>query len=426
MIRATHQHRRPRVLLQAFACCPGKGSEAGVGWNRAIETAKYCDTWVIAEESESAPGVREFIEENGEIPGLHFEFVSEKAYEHFMWRLPGLGYLSLNLWNRRAYRAARRLHEEVGFDLVHQTNFCTFREPGYLWKLDVPFVWGPFGGSQNFPWRFLGQAGIWGGIREATRSALNWIQLRTSRRVRRAARKAAAVLVSNSTNQRDLAEVHGVASSVLIDAGISGKHGSMRAGKSGSETLRILWAGLLTNRKALGLLIEALAKLPDDIPYELHVAGAGPCRARWQRLAKRLGVDQHMTWIGHEPLEEHLRRYDWADVFVFSSLRDTTGTVVMEALGAGLPVICLDHQGASDMVTEESGIKIPVTNPCEVIDRLADALCSLRGDSGRLSELSRGALQRARYFHWSRQAEEIAAVYDRVLDDNSPMQEALR
>ena len=65
------------------------------------------------------------------------------------------------------------------------------------------------------------------------------------------------------------------------------------------------------------------------------------------------------------PHEEALRQYAKADVFAFTSLRDTTGGVIAEALAAGLPVICMDHQVAHDVVTEDCGIKIPVTTPEE-------------------------------------------------------------
>src|SRR5208337_189807 len=108
--------------------------------------------------------------------------------------------------------------------------------------------------------------------------------------------------------------------------------------------IRLLWSGVLKHCKALHLLICALARLPDAVPYELRVLGDGSLKRRWQRLAERMGVAQHIAWMGWLPHPEAIAQYAWADAFVFSSLRDTTGTVVVEALGAGLPVICLDHQ----------------------------------------------------------------------------------
>jgi len=69
------------------------------------------------------------------------------------------------------------------FDLVHQVTVSCFREPGHLWRLEAPFIWGPVGGIQNYPWRFLAEAGIIGGLHEAVRSILNVIQLSLSPRV---------------------------------------------------------------------------------------------------------------------------------------------------------------------------------------------------------------------------------------------------
>ena len=96
-----------------------------------------------------------------------------------------------------------------------------------------------------------------------------------------------------------------------------------------------------------------------------------------------MGVAGHIAWLGWLPHREAIEQYAWADAFVFSSLRDTTGTVVVEALAAGLPVICLDHQGVHDVVTDDCGLKIPVTTPREVIAGLSDAIVAAGPRPGR-------------------------------------------
>jgi glycosyltransferase involved in cell wall biosynthesis len=274
------------------------------------------------------------------------------------------------------------------------------------------------------------------------RNIANCVQLRFSPRVRRAARKAAAVLAASSTNQRDLARALGIGAEVLSDVGIEevfGRKSAMdatdaaqhtpsppaplpRAGEGSGETpvsqageLRVLWCGELTPRKALSLLIKALARLPRDVPYKLRVIGDGPSRARWERLARRTGVAAHMEMLGKLPRDQVLAEYRWANVFVFSSLRDTMGTVMLEALAYGVPVICLDHHGAHDVVTDECGIKVPVTGPGETIDGLCDALLALARDPDRRRWLSAGALERAEEYVWSCNGERLAAVYRRVL-----------
>lgn len=410
----SQQPRRPRVLMTAYMCAPGYGSEAGGGWNRAVESAKHCDTWVIAEESEFGPKIRHFLDTEGPIPGLQFRYVPQQPWESLLWHIPGFGYVAYNLWQRRALRAARRLHEEIHFDLVHQSTFGSYREPGYLWQLGVPFVWGPFGGVQNYPWRFLLKAGVRGACLESLRSVINGLQLRFGRRSRRAAQKAALVLSATRTVQYALMRHWGVVSVRLIDNGIAAVNAVDRTERMPGP-LRILWVGVLAPRKALTLLLEALAQLPTDIEYELCIVGDGSGRQRLQRQARRKGIDGHTTWTGRLSHDETLKQYQWADVLVFSSLRDTTGTVALEAFGAGLPVVCLDHHGAHDMVNEDCGIRVPVTTPSVTTTGLANAIEQLARDrEGRL-QLGRGAAERAKMFVWQHIGERLVSLYLQTL-----------
>ena len=151
--------------------------------------------------------------------------------------------------------------------------------------------------------------------------------------------------------------------------------------------LRLLWSGVFEHRKALHLLLEALAALPPHVKYELHVLGRGPLERRWKQIARRLGVEQHCRWLGWLEQEDTRAENVWADLFVFTSLRDTSGTVVLEAFGAGTPALTLDHQGMADIVTPQCGVKIPVTNPRQVIAELRDALARMHDHREELAQL---------------------------------------
>jgi peptidoglycan/xylan/chitin deacetylase (PgdA/CDA1 family) len=115
--------------------------------------------------------------------------------------------------------------------------------------------------------------------------------------------------------------------------------------------------------------------------------------------------------MGRLPHRQALEQYRLADVFVFTSLRDTSGNVVLEALAAGVPVVCLDHQGVRDIVTEACGIKIPVTTPAAVVAGISRALENLAHDSGLRHQLQKGAVARASEYEWSKQGERMAALY---------------
>ena len=347
---------------------------------------------------------------------MRFVFVEEGPLERLLRRrrpLFELNYLAHHLWQRRAFRVAARLFREHPFDLVHYVTRNGFREPGFLWRLPAPFVWGPVGGTQNYPGRFLGLAGLRGGMKEAVRSVLNRLQLHLSPRVRQAARRAAVLLAANSQVQRDVARVCGRIPLLLLDTGVEEVAREILP-RPAPPPLRLLWSGVFKPHKALPLLLHALDGLAPHL-WELVILGSGPEERRWRELARRLGLAGNCRWLGWLPREEAAGWYDWAHLLVFTSLRDTSGNVVLEALSRGVPVLCLDHQGAGDMVTPECGVKIPVTTPAGVISGLRQTMATLATEPHRLNWLAAGALRRAEEFLWPRQGERLSQHYRQAL-----------
>ncbi len=388
--------------------------ESRLGWHRAVEAAKRHNTWVICEGNESHQRLLEQSVAN--IPGLKITCVPRTTFEHRFWDAPGFLYYLYNRWHRRAFKVAQTLHEEIRFDITHQVNFCGFREPGYLYQLDVPFVWGPLGGTQNFPLRFLRETCLIDGVYELFRGLLNAFDLRISRRVRLAAKKSAVVLSANTTCQRDFMAAHGKVSELQLETGLRIIPGRIKPHRKAGEPLNILWSGRLKAWKAFPLLLQSLAKLPSDVSYRVRVLGYGVCEGRWKRQAERLGIADRIDWVGWPSYATSLEHYAWADVFAFTSLRDTSGTGLLEALSFGVPIIGLNHQGAADIITPDSGIAIDPKSKASICDGFVKSLISLYRFPDQLECLSRGALRRAEFYHWDRLGESMAKVYESVLN----------
>ena len=395
-----------------------------MGWNRAVQAAKEFDTWVLCEQSRCEPAIRAYLRQHGEIPGLHFEFVPRPIWMRAMAGVPGLFYPAYNLWHRAAFKVAQRMHKQIGFDLVHQVTYCGYREPGYMWQLPIPFIWGPIGGTHNFPAQFLADAGWAGTIYEGSRSLVNSLQFQLSSRIRTAARRSALSLAGNSATQRHFRDSFGIELPVHPASGIDDALGAPRQFRGGDK-LRLLWCGHIHPLKGLPLLLKALARLPPDQGYELRIVGKGLYRRTWERLTRCLGISEHITWTGWIPHKEALQQYRWADLFVFTSLRDTFPTAVLEALSQGLPVVCFDHLGMGDIVTEQCGQKIPLTTPSAAVDGLREAILDLGSDPARWEELSRGAIERASQYTWSHQGEQLARFYRQVLGTSDKQQPQL-
>ncbi|MDA0265294.1 MAG: glycosyltransferase, partial [Chloroflexi bacterium] len=104
------------------------------------------------------------------------------------------------------------------------------------------------------------------------------------------------------------------------------------------------------------------------------------------------------------------------DIFLFPSLRDGGGTVVVEAMGMGKPVICLDSGGPGMHINQECGVKITPISPDQAVNEIASALEDLYSNAERRSELGEAARKRAEEFYlWDRLGERLKKLYDRVL-----------
>ncbi len=410
-----------------YECSPYRGSEWAVGWGRLLGAAKIAETHVIT--SEENFNVLERARSEGLLPANVYAHTPQPDVKlRSLERkrvLYAYNYRAYHQWQVLAFELAQRLHEHMNFDLVHQVNVCTVREPGYGWKLDIPFIWGPVGGTQNFPMRFLPTLSFAEAAKEGARSIANWFVLR-KKRIRQAARQSAMLYGANSTNQRHLKFTAGRGVELLLETGLHAVQEPDRTrfikrledfeARRNPQPLQLLWSGELQTRKALPILLHALVRLDPSLVWQLDVLGDGPMRAAWVEKAARLGLGKRVRFLGRLPFIEAVSKMQTADMLCFTSLRDTSGNVVLEALAAGVPVICFDHQGAGDMVSSRSGVKIPVSSPARAYVDWAHAISSLGSDPSRLLALSQGATARARSFLWSKNHDVVNAAYERLLN----------
>ena len=146
--------KRLKVLLSAYSCEPGRGSEPGVGWNVVREIAKYHDVWVLTRPDESKEAIEAELTRNP-VPNLNFIYFTLPFWQDSQrWGQSGAMQLHYYFWQIQAYFVARRLHKEVGFDVAHHVTFVKYSTPSFLSLLPIPFVWGPVGGGESAPGPF--------------------------------------------------------------------------------------------------------------------------------------------------------------------------------------------------------------------------------------------------------------------------------
>ena len=126
--------------------------------------------------------------------------------------------------------------------------------------------------------------------------------------------------------------------------------------------------------KGLPLALEALSRIEPTLPIRLRVVGEGPLRAEMEKLAQSLMCERPGGVSGLGALETDDGSLPPGRHFLFTSLRDSSGAVLTEALAYHLPILTLNHQGVGAIVPSEAGIKVEVTSPEETVSALADGL----------------------------------------------------
>ena len=316
------------------------------------------------------------------------------------------------LWLKSAHREAIDLHAQIGLHVVHHVSFGTVSAPPPFWKLPVPFVWGPVGGAQHVPSSFRRYFGSLS-AREMLRST-RVATLPLSFSLRKAARSSALVLATNRETGDLLSRIGGRNVTLFLDSGIPSSFiPGPPVPKPGNRPLTLLWAGRMEPRKALPLALEAFEQ-NQDLNAKLLIAGDGEMRTQWEQYTQRLHLTNKVEFLGQVPWNEMPRLYEKADAFLFTSLRDSFGMQVLEAMGHGLPILTLDHQGVGTFVPLEAGIKVPVTSPRETVAGLAEGIRRLALFPEERLKMGAAAKAYAATETWEKRAERLSNMYEEV------------
>lgn len=404
---------RLKILLCAYACEPHRGSEEGVGWNWTLQLMREHEVWVL-----SWSKYRELIErelETSPLPHVHFVYYDMPSWLKPFGRSERLYY---TLWQLAVLPFARRLHRQVGFDVIHQLTYTTVEMPGMLWTLDAPFVWGPVGGGQVPPPALKSYfRSIW--LVELGR-ALRKQFLRLNPLVSMAARRAACILVANQDTYR---LVESLTSVPLVKASETAvRLPSDVADRAEDEIFTITWWGHFIPRKGPLLALDVAAELRQrGARFQLLMGGVGPWKGLVDRRIVAMGLKDNVKTLGYLTFEEMGPLYDNGDVFLFTSLQDTSGNVVLEAMSHARPVVSLDHQGAAEMLTEECGIKVPILTKQQVVEDMATALQDLSRDPVRRRRMGKAGRRRvAEHYDWDQKREIAAQIYAAAVRGDTP------
>lgn len=395
-----------KILLSAFECGPGYGSEIGNGWYWATTLADVGhDVTVLA-----TPDCREQILA-ADSHGVRFCFINlpPSPLHRFAGRLGEADrYMR---WQEAALQHVEMSRQD--YDVVHHATWGSLRLGSRLWRLHMPLVYGPLGGGQTAPanyWRYFGRE--WPA--ESLRTVSSGSLLKLNRRSCETIRNASVILVTNSATGAACRRLGAADVRYMLAEGLpSDWLVHPRSRPTGIPV--VLWVGRLLRLKAPELAIEAFAQLRRSMPARLVIAGDGPLFKQVSDSVQRLGLTKDVQLLGHVPWDNIRQLYDSASALLFTSLRDSSGAQFLEALGRGLPAVALDLHGIADQDVGPAALKVALSpSPYDLPTRLASALQTLLCDNEWESR-SEAAVTWAAGHLWPAKAAAATQIYQDIV-----------
>ena len=403
--------KQMNVLISAYAVSPNHGSEPGVGWNWVIELSKYCNVHVIT-EAEFKKEIEVALQNLPQKDNIQFYFndIGEKArkmcWNQGDWRF----YYYYNKWQKKTFQIAIEIINNNSIDVIHQLNMIGYREPGYLWKIkEIPLVWGPVGGLGGIPYSYLSLFKGKECVMRVLKSFINEIQIYQPK-IQKAIKNADLILAANSVAKNSLQRFRKDDVILCSEAGTTLINNVNTHCLSENEELIITWIGRNIASKALILALESLLKLK-HLNLTLHVIGVDFKDVDFGKKNELTNVIFH-PWMAHQDVQQLLNS---SNIFLFTSLFEATGTVVLEAIDKGVPVICHDICGQGDVINETCGIKIPAINPKLSIIGFSEAITKLYNNRVLLKSLSDGAIKRASEITWEKKTLQLINLYNSMI-----------
>lgn len=409
------------VLLNAYAVSPLWGSEQGMGWNWVTNIGRYCHVDVIT-EGEWRDDIERALQSIDHKDNITFHYlpvsheVRRMCWNQGDWRF----YWHYRRWQKRALAKAREICSAKRIDIVHQLNMIGFREPGFLWKIkDIPFVWGPIGGMDLMPEAYLVDAPLNQRLFNKLKNRINKFQYLHSSRVRKTITRSSALISAVKGVEDVLRNVYHRDSILINETGIDSAHGNIKRADNRDGKFKVLWVGKFDFRKQLPLAMKAIAATNND-DIEFHICGTGSDSTvlEMKTLARELGINSQCHWHGNVPHDEIGGLMTYAHLFLFTSIMDATSTVVLEAIAAGLPVLCFNTCGFGPIVNDFAGITIELSNPTKSITDFAIEINRLYNNRNLIVEISQKINTKRDSLTWDSKARQTVDIYRSLMFGN--------
>lgn len=183
-----------------------------------------------------------------------------------------------------------------------------------------------------------------------------------------------------------------------------------------NDRMDILWVGKFDFRKQLGLALRVMEQLKGLPNIHLHILGTGNAQenSRYKGMAENMELGNTVMFHGKVRHNEVIEYMNKANLFLFTSISDETSTVILEALGCSLPIVCFDACGFGPIVTPDVGRKVTFSNPTQSVTDFKNIILELYSQPELLKEMSENCSEKCKTLAWEFKAGQMVNIYNQV------------
>lgn len=399
-----------KVLVSAYACETGRGSEGEIAWRLVLELAKHNEVTVIT-RANLRPIHEEAFRKIGRPPNLQFIYFDLPWIFRFYKKGSRFFLPYYYLWQVGSGLLARRMQRGTAYDLCHHLTGGMDWMPAGLALARGPFLWGPVGSEDTHPVlrrRLSAMSRLKDRLRVIARSAMRYLDplvLMSGRRAGRILSHTPETMPRHLLSKMVPFTQTGIEETPSM---VQPKVDLMRAGE-----LRLLFAGEFKDWKGALLALQAALRFFESDPSaRLTMVGDG---SLFPEVARMIAAHPHgdrVTLAGRLDMAGLVQAINRSDVFLYPSFHHGLSTVVLQAMLTGLPIVCLEGDATGRTVKQEAGITVALRHDRDPVADLSSAIHRLAVDETYRQSLARSAQTIARQRHaYAVLADGIDAIY---------------
>jgi glycogen synthase len=414
-----------KILVIAEAANPEWVSVPLVGWSLAHALRDVADVHIVTQIRNRDAILRAGLEE-----GRDFTAIDSEAIARPMHKVAGalrmgsgkgwtmttaISALSYPYFERLVWKRFGADIRAGAYDLVHRITPLspTINSPiaPKCAAAGISFVMGPLNGGVPWPKGFDAERRQEREWLSYVRSAYKLIPGRDS-----TLKAASAIITGSRHTQSEIPARYRDKTVYLPENAIDPARFNLVAKQDISGPLRACFIGRLVPYKGPDMLLEAAAPLLRDGRLMLDMIGDGPMRPALEVQADRLGITEAITFHGNLPHQEVQNVAVQSNLLTFPSVREFGGGVVLEAMALGVVPVIVDYAGPGELVTQETGYKVPIGTRAEIIARFGALLDEIAHHPAALPGMATAARAHVETkFTWAAKARQVQQVYEAVL-----------